>query len=239
MDFNIILYIFFGVLPSLVWLLYYMLKDLHPEPKRMIIRIFLWGVFIAIPVFFVESGFTKILNIIVDKQTNELIFNIISWFFVISFTEELFKYLVVKVKVINSPHMDEPLDIMLYMTVAALGFAAIENVLYLLSFNEGLDNTLLLDAFRSISAVFLHTLSSAVLGYFLALSFYYTNRRRFYVITGILLAAGLHGLFDFSIMTLHGNIRYIIPAVIIVTLAFLTFMGFEKLKKMKSVCKIK
>ena len=48
----------------------------------------------------------------------------------------------------------------------------------------------------------------------------------------------LHGLYDFSIMTLDGYLKFAIPVIIIIMLAFLVFSGFEKLKKMKGVCKI-
>ena len=56
---------------------------------------------------------------------------------------------------------------------------------------------------------------------------------------GITTAVALHGLYDFSIMTLDGYIKFAIPVVVILTLAFLVFSGFERLKKMKSICKIK
>ena len=130
---------------------------------------------------------------------------------------------------------------MLYMTVAALGFAAVENVLYLLpTINQmPFSKTLLLDLVRSVSAVFLHALCSAVVGYSLAISICEKRKKRTYVAIGILIATLLHGLFDFSIMTLPGSdINIIVPAIIVLALAFIVFYGFEKLKKMKSICKI-
>lgn len=242
MNLNILLYIFLGILPSLIWLFYYLTKDLHPEPKKMILNIFLWGAFIALPVYFVQIGLAKLLEISgINLSTNAVLYNLLYWFVIIGFSEEFFKYIVVRVKVFNSYHLDEPLDVMLYMVVSALGFAAIENVLYVLStmgqmsFNE----TLFVDLIRSVGAVFLHTLCSAVIGYFLALSFCEAKKKHTFVILGILLAVGLHGLFDLSIITLDGYLKIIIPIIIILTLALLTFLGFEKLKKMKSICKIK
>ena len=92
---------------------------------------------------------------------------------------------------------------------------------------------------RFIGSTFLHTLCSAVIGYFLAISFYETKSRQWLVATGIILATVLHGLYDFSIMTLDGYAKIVIPVIIILTLAFLVFSGFEELKKMKSVCKVK
>jgi len=241
MDFTILIYIFFGILPSLVWLSYYLRKDAHPESNGMVLKIFLWGALVTIPVFFVQIGFSNLLGQI---SLNQLVYDLIYWFLVISLSEEVFKYLVIKVKVINSPELDEPLDVMLYMIIAALGFAALENVLYLfspvnqMSFNDLMVRTLIISFVRFIGATFLHTLCSAVIGYSLAISFCEVKWKRLIFVAGITTAMLLHGLYDFSIMTLDGYAKVAIPAIVIITLAFLVFSGFDKLKKMKSICKI-
>lgn len=270
-DFKIILYIIFGILPSLVWLAYYLGKDLHPEPKKTILKIFLWGAFITIPVFFVQSGLAKILDTILFKldfprlacsiydsclspyldyllgtplsylNTFQFSMTLTYWFLVISLTEEFFKFLIVRLKIFSSPDLDEPLDIMLYMVVAALGFAALENILYLfnpatgLSLNELIQKTLLLSFVRFVGATFLHTLCSAVIGYSMAISICDKKNRILEATMGIIVAVLLHGLYDFSIMKLDGYLSMAIPAAILLVLALLTFLGFEKLKKIKSV----
>ena len=256
MDYNIIIFIFFGVLPSLTWLFYYLTKDLHPEPKKMIIKIFLWGCLITVPVFFIQIGLTFLLTGKIDPTdipspytlhldtTNPALYVLIYWFLVIALSEELFKYLVVRLKVVGSSDLDEPVDLMIYMVVAALGFAAVENILYLftpsgqMSFDQLISRTLIIDFVRFIGATFLHTLCSATIGYSLAMSFCSAKKKLLIMLSGILLAMVLHGLYNFSIMTLDGYIRYIIPATVILTLAILVFLGFEKLKKMKGICKI-
>jgi len=243
MDYSIIIYIIFGILPSLTWLFYYLAKDLHPEPKKMIIRIFLWGSFITLPVFFVQIGLTKLLNA-TGLSPKTLMWGLIYWFLIIAFSEEFFKYLVVKVKVIGSHHLDEPLDVMLYSVISALGFAAVENILYLftpigqMSLEQLMSRTLFIILIRFIGATLLHTLCSAIIGYSLAISICEAKRKRIIVTGGIIMAVVLHGLYNFFIIKLPNIIGYIIPAIIIFTLAFLVFIDFEKLKKMKSVCKI-
>ena len=261
MDYNILIYVIFGISPCLIWLFYYLRKDLHPEPKRMILNIFLWGALITIPVFFVQIGLTKILGAIASSLgfinldsllglslsgLNPLTFVIVSayWFLVISFTEEIFKYLVVKIKVVGSSNLDEPLDIMLCMVIAALGFAAVENILYLftpigqMSFEQLIHRTLLIALIRFVGAIFLHTLCSAVIGYSMAISFCEVKMKKISLIAGILLATFLHGLYNFTIITLDGYARFVAPGIIILILAFLVFSGFDKLKKMRGICKI-
>ena len=240
-DFTIIVYIIFGLAPSLIWLSYYLKKDAHPEPKKTIIKIFLWGAVVTLPVFFVQIGLTYLLGRV---EMNSGLKNIVYWFLVIALSEEFFKYLVVRIKIVNSPDLDEPLDVMLYMVITALGFAALENILYLVPCGDvgclpmSLDRTLIISSIRFIGATFLHTLCSAVIGYSLAISFCNVKRKYLTLIAGIAMATLLHGIYDFSIMTLDGYIKLIIPAIAIIMLAFLVFSGFEKLKKMKGICKI-
>jgi RsiW-degrading membrane proteinase PrsW (M82 family) len=241
MDFRFILYIVFGILPSLTWLAYYLRKDKHPESNSMVLKIFLWGALVTLPVFFVQIGLSTLLK---NMSLPDVYESLIYWFIVISFTEEYFKYLVVKGKVLNHHEFDEPLDTMLYMVIVALGFAALENILYLfsptdgLSFNDVLNRTLIVSFIRFIGATFLHTLCSATIGYFLALSFRDTKNRLRLFLLGIIMATFLHGLYDFSIMTMSGALKVVVPLSILIALAFFVIMGFEKLKKVKSICKV-
>lgn len=263
MDLRIILFVIFGVIPSLTWLSYYLRKDAHPESSRMVLKIFLWGVAITIPVFLAQLGLATILNKIslgiglpnlenlirlpLSQLTLPMLAVVSSyWIIAIALTEELLKYLVIRMKVINSSHLDEPLDLMLYMVIAALGFAALENILYLftfdpLSINELVGRTLMISFIRFISATFLHTLCSATVGYFLALSFFELNRKKTFLLMtcGLILATFLHGLFNFSIMTMSGNLRLVVPAAILIFLGAFVFSSFNKLKNIKGVTIIK
>lgn len=245
--YRLILYLIFGVLPSLIWLFYYLRQDLHPEPKRMIIKIFLYGILITIPVFLLQVSLSGLLNQLKLSGLIDglpIVMDILKWFVVIAFTEELFKYLVVKFAILKSPVLDEPLDIMLYMIVAALGFAALENILYLsspidnISFDTIVKTTVAVSLFRFIGATFLHTLCSALLGYFLALSLFKAGERLKLTIIGISMATVLHGLYNFSIITLDSPFNFLIPIIIVMGLAAFIMYAFDKIKKMKGICKI-
>ena len=239
--YRLILYIFFGILPSLVWLSYYLRKDVHPEPKRMILKVFLLGFLITLPVFFVQIGLSALLA---ELKLPTLIISILYWFFVIAFTEEFFKYLVVKKAVFKSSHLDEPLDLMLYMIIAALGFAALENIIYIfspadnLSLSQVLNNTLIISFVRFIGATFLHTLTSGTLGYFLIIEVYERKKRGWFFLSGLFLASALHGLYNFSITTFKGTLQIAIPIIILTGLVIFVFWAFYRVKKMKSVVEV-
>lgn len=228
----------------------------------MIIRIFLWGAIITIPVFLLQMGAGKLINILalqngfsdLGKSTYlpvsqlalvDFAIVIFYWIVVIAFTEELFKYFVIKLKIINSPELDEPLDIMLYMVIVALGFSAVENILYIfipagqMAFVPLLQRTMLLSFIRFIGGTFLHALCSAVVGYSLAIGLCKIKHRWVYTFLGLFMATLLHGFYDFSIISLEGDLKIITPIIILTILAVLTSFGFERLKKLKSVCSLK
>ena len=224
--------------PSIIWLLFYLRKDAHPESNSMILKIFFYGMLSAVPAIFIELGFfqeTAKLNL------SPFLISFLNVFIGVALVEEVLKYLVVKNKVLNNSEFDEPLDVMLYMIIAALGFVALENILIFLSSETyflRVGETLILAGFRFISATFLHALSSGALGYFLALSFFETKKRNIFLVTGFSLAIALHGLYNFSIMMEGGYLRLLFPTIIIIGLAIFVSFGFRKLKKLSSVCKI-
>lgn len=248
MYYRLILYIIFGVLPSLIWLFYYLKKDLHPEPKKMIIKVFLCGMAATIPTFFVEVGLLELLSsqfISPFMAYLPAVAEFLKWFVIIALTEEVFKYLAVRLAIFRSGELDEPLDIMLYMVVGALGFATLENVLYLfspinsaISFNEIVRTTISGSFIRFIGGTLLHTLTSGMVGYFMALSSVKNGKGKKFTAFGIFLAALLHGLYNFSIIRMSDPFDFIVPAAVIVGLTAFMFYDFDEIKKVKSICKI-
>jgi len=236
-------YILLGVTPSLIWLSFYLKKDVHPEPKEIVLRIFFLGMVAAIFAAFVESligaGFSKL-------NSSKILIQILYFFGGVAFLEEYLKYLAVERKVIvvkngvlREAEFDEPIDVMLYMIIAGLGFAALENILLFFSKNLPLFETLLISALRFVGATFLHALCSGSLGLFMALSFFERKKRKTLLFTGFTIATLLHGLYNFSIMKIEGNLKFALPALILVSLAIFVSLGFKKLKKTASICKIR
>jgi len=230
--------IIFALSPSLIWLLFYLRKDKHPESNSMVLKIFFYGMLSAIPAIFVELGFFHELG---KLNLSSYLASFLNVFIGVALTEELLKYSIVKIKVTNSSELDEPVDVMLYMIIAALGFAALENLLiflssetYFLEFGE----TLTLAIFRFISATFLHALTSGTLGYFMAVDFFKAKKRSIFLFLGFLIVTMLHGLYNFYIIIGEGYSKLIVPTIIIIGLAIFVSQSFKKLKKMASVCKV-
>lgn len=234
------LYVFFGIIPSFAWLLFYLRKDSHPESNKMILKIFIYGMLAALPTIFLEFGFFEITK----NLEQDALISLLNIFVGIALIEEFMKYLVVREKVLSHPECDEPLDIMLYMVIAGLGFAALENILVLFSLGpvaalseEIMKETLTVSLFRFLGATFLHTLSSGLLGFFLAISFGASGLKRASLfLFGLGTATALHGLYNFYIMKLEsqGERALLMPIIILLCLAVFMTFSFRKLKNYKS-----
>ena len=227
---NYPLYIFLGILPSIIWLLYYLKKDPHPEPRLMILKIFFWGMLSALPAIFIEKGiFLELQKLSLSYSLTIFLNNLLG----AALVEETLKYLVVRGKVSKSDEFDEPVDAMLYMIVAGLGFAAAENIFVMLGMIPSflIHQTLLVLALRFVGAVFLHALCSAIVGFWLAISFSRYREEKFrYVGLGLGIAISLHALFNFFIIK-GGVIGFLVPVGIIIGLSLIVSLELEDLKK--------
>ena len=203
----------------------------------MIIKVFFWGMLATIPVLGIELALKFFVEILPISRDLALILYI---FLGIALVEEVLKYMVVRWHVYRSSALDEPVDLMLYMIIAALGFAGLENILVLLGLGglAPVSNIATLAVFRFLGATFLHALASGLFGYFLAMGQAQHRNHTSSVIAGLTFATLLHGFFDFIIIKAGGAERLLIPLVLfLITASFISF-AITKLKLMKGLCKI-
>jgi RsiW-degrading membrane proteinase PrsW (M82 family) len=226
---NYPLYIFFAILPSFLWLNIYLREDQRPEPKSMVLKVFLFGMIFALLALFLE----KLLIDGVERIIiNQKIANFVKIFFVVAFIEEFLKFLVVRELVFESKELDEPIDCMIYMIIAGLGFVATENLLLLFPLKSEVFGRLFQISFlRFISATFLHALASGILGFFIGVSFFRKKERLKLISLGLLIATFLHGFYNFSIIELGEKVGLILSVILILGMAYLVSVFFKKLKE--------
>ncbi|QQG45725.1 MAG: PrsW family intramembrane metalloprotease [Candidatus Sungiibacteriota bacterium] len=222
-------YILLTFIPPVLWLLFYLREDRHPEPKVLLIITFLGGIAAAllaavVEIFLVGKG--GAVSSFITLEKNALLF-----FLIIALVEEYIKYLPVKLLITKRPDFDEPIDAMIYMMTAALGFAAIENSLFIMPlFREGIFAGLEVAANRFLGANLLHALSSGIVGFFLARAFF-SPRHHHFVALGVIVASILHALFNYLILVrelLPQSTFYII--LLLSIMAVMVFIDFERLK---------
>jgi RsiW-degrading membrane proteinase PrsW (M82 family) len=225
---NYPLYFLFAILPSFLWLNFYLREDQRPEPKLMVLKVFLFGMAIAFLALSIEI---VLISGIESIKLSEKIVSLIKIFFVTALVEEFLKFLVVREAVFESKELDEPVDCMIYMIIAGLGFAATENMLLLFPLKSEIFGKLFQISFlRFVSATFLHALSSAVVGFFIGLSFFRKEKRLKLILLGLLIAICLHGFYNFFIIEFGERFGLSLSAILILISAYFVATFFKRLK---------
>jgi RsiW-degrading membrane proteinase PrsW (M82 family) len=185
-----------AAIPGLLWLVYFYLQDRHePEPKHYVFGVYLAGAFVAAPVahFLVEVVEPAGAGPTLSTWSME---NVVRSFLVVGLAQELSKYLVVRYSVYLSAEFDEPMDGIVYMTAAGIGFATHECYRYL----QGLDGSVYLGAGAANAVVITlaHACFAGVLGFALGRAKFDprdASRRGLVLLAGLLVAAALNGQF--------------------------------------------
>ncbi|HHG84780.1 MAG TPA: PrsW family intramembrane metalloprotease, partial [Bacteroidetes bacterium] len=164
-------------------------QDKHDrEPLGMLIITFVLGIAIAIPAVFLEVNLSKILTL---SNNPNFAGSLIKAMVVVAASEEGLKFLVLRGFAYRSRHFDEPYDGIMYAVAVSMGFAAIENVLYIseYDFETGI--------FRAFTAVPGHAMMAIVMGYFVGLAKFGSTpgTRARNLLTGLGAAILIHGLY--------------------------------------------
>lgn len=238
---KLILCLLLASLPSLIWLAYYLRKDKHPEPNRMILKIFFLGALMVPVAGLLEHGFSLGLGRI--PFLGKLTVLIIGF----ALIEEALKWIVVKFGILKNSAFDEPVDAMIYLIIAALGFAAAENIYLLIQafpITMPIGSVLEFIVARFLGATFLHALASGIFGYFLAASLLIKSGIRKILIWGGLLGATiLHSVFNYIIILnsqaiINVGQRNLALLILLAGMAIIVSIMFKKLNKHRSICKI-
>jgi len=197
----------------------------------MILVAFIVGAMMAVPVIILQLLTQDALNFFSIK-------NIIVSIVALALIEEFFKFIAAFWVTYKNPEFDEPIDAMVYIITAALGFATVENVLIMgnifSSANTAFLTASLTTAFstialRFIGATLLHTLASGLMGYYWAKGI--IRKSRLYLGYGFFLAGLIHSTFNFLIVK-YQSVNFIIPSLFLILGAIFVIVDFEKLRKM-------
>ena len=212
--------IFLGLLPSFIWLSFFLQEDIHPEPRKMIFYVFVGGMAAAVLTVVLQYLFESYLDASTISKNG---FYPVTVFAAL---EEIFKFALTYIIISKSKHFDEPIDAMIYMVTAASGMAAVENVSVMMG-SEILSEKAGILVFRFLGATLLHILSSSLVGYYWAKGII-KKKILLWLPVGLVAGTLLHAVFNYSIIRLNGGIIYSI--VFLVVAAFLIFYDFEKIK---------
>ena len=178
-----------AIAPAMIIILYIYFKDkFEKEPVGFLFKNFLMGAIVSVIITFILSA---VLNQFYPIRDETSIFQqFINAFFIVGLVEEFSKYIIVKFYAQKNTEFNEPFDGIVYAVMVSMGFAALENVLYV--FQHGVATGIL----RAFTAVPAHATFGILMGYFMGLAKFSKNKQLLNL-TGLLVATFFHGAYDF------------------------------------------
>lgn len=234
---NIIVIVVGLLIPALIWILYFYWRDRHfPEPPVNLIIAYILGILTAMI-------YIKIFYDIVPNQINMLAGNpddfltslkseqkwgqcFLYCIGIIGFFEELFKMLPFLIVVVHFKQFDETVDAIIYAAMISLGLATYENIHYLRNLalgGEFFANALL----RPL----IHTMFSTIWGYIIGQAWFSHKSLVVAIIKGLLIAAILHGFYDFLCYCLGSRIFVSLAALLVGAILIWSINTIEKIAK--------
>jgi len=223
---SIIIAILSGAIPAIFWLWFWFREEDDEEKEPVFL----------IALNFIMGGLLVFLAIWLERYSMHFIgtdptVKIVVW----ASIEEILKLTGVMIILINSRIIKEPIDYPMYFIAVALGFAAIENILYLVEplRVNGAIITLLTGNLRFLGSTLLHATASSVIGSSIGLAYYLKNNHLKYLFSGIVLAIMLHSTFNFFIMK-EGGKNFLSVFGFLWVVVIINILIFEKLRRMRN-----
>jgi protease PrsW len=181
--------ILLAIAPVFIIIIYIYLKDIYEkEPKKLLLYNFLLGAIVSI---IVTTILYFIINSILPLPDQYSIFQqFIKAFFVVGLTEEFSKYIIVRYYAQPKSAFNEPFDGIMYAVMVSMGFAATENISYVI---QGGYQTAIIRAFTAVPA---HATFAILMGYYMGKAKFSKNKIVLNLL-GLLLALIFHGAYDF------------------------------------------
>ena len=212
--------IFIALAPVLIILFYVYFRDKYEkEPIGLLLKALLAGAIITIPIYFIEVGLSSFGATVMDGSSQ------IIWsaFVVAAGTEEVFKFIALFILIWANRNFNERFDGIVYAVFVSLGFALVENLLYVIQ--GGIEVGWL----RAITAVPGHALFGVTMGYYLGLArFCSGGERTGFIVRALFWPIILHGFYDYCLMS--G-----IPLLMLAFIPFIIYLWIQGFKKMKQL----
>ena len=190
--------ILLALAPGIAICLYIFHRDAYNrEPKRNLLLAFILGAVMIVPAALIENALGGYTGRSIRGMA-------LMAFVVVALTEELSKFVILRWYALRRPSFDEPLDGIVYSVVISMGFATLENILYVQQYGMA---TAWLRMFLAVPA---HASFGVMMGYYAGMARFSSNDptgpgANAYLVRGVLLATLFHGLYDFFLF-LQGNV---------------------------------
>ncbi|MCD4683918.1 MAG: PrsW family intramembrane metalloprotease [Bacteroidales bacterium] len=205
-----------SIAPVIIILVYIYIRDKYEkEPWGLLLKALLVGALTTIPILLVEIWLKK--YIIYFTGLHAAAYNA---FIVAAFTEELFKFLALYYLIWRNKEFNEKFDGIVYAVFISLGFALVENIMYVFEYGQSTG------IMRALTAVPAHAIFGITMGYYFGLAKFTEKNRTSNLVSALLIPIILHGIYDFILMSQHQ--MYLL--IFIPFIFYLWRSGFKKMK---------
>jgi RsiW-degrading membrane proteinase PrsW (M82 family) len=210
--------------PVLIILVYIYFRDRYEkEPVGLLLRGLFAGILITVPIIFTE----KFLSL-PAQDISGLSNAAYESFIIAALTEEGFKFLAVFLLFWRNHEFNERFDGIVYAVFVSLGFAAVENIMYV--FGSGMETGLI----RALTAVPAHAVFGITMGYYVGLAKFIPEQKQLLLVKAILYPIILHGIYNFLLLSGH-------PVLMLLFIPYIIYLwrsGSKKMKKLSADSKI-
>lgn len=180
-----------AIAPVIAIIIFIYLKDKYEkEPLILLFKCFFLGILSIIPAILLEIIAGKIALFSGTNFSSVALYAFIG----VGFSEEFSKFILLRLFVFKNKHFNEPFDGIVYAVMISMGFAAAENVLYVL------DGGLTVAWLRMFTAVPAHAAFAVLMGYYIGKARFSANNSLLLLINGLLIAVIFHGAYDLFLM---------------------------------------
>ncbi len=206
--------------PVIIILVYIYIRDKYEkEPLGLLLKALLTGALTTIPILLVGTWLSKYLVYFTGLQVAAY-----NAFIVAALNEEFFKFAALFFLIWRHKEFDEKFDGIVYAVFVSLGFAWIENIMYVLQYGQDVAYS------RAVTAVPIHAILGITMGYYFSMAKFFENRRNINLLLALFMPVLLHGIYDFILMSQH-------EMYLLIFIPFVFYMwrsGFKKMKELSN-----
>ena len=222
--------LFLSVLPSIILFIVVWRGDRYEkEPPKLLVKLFLLGALTTVSAFIIETLFSDFLLGALDHQG--MLFLIIDNFLVVAVAEEAGKFFVLKKITWRHPAFNYTFDAVVYAVCVSLGFATLENILYLV------DGGFAIAVMRALFSVPGHFIDALYMGYYYGFARYsdaFGDKRlkKKYLRQAFIVPVLIHGFYDFCLSTEYWGfiLIFLVFEVVITVLAIRKFRQLSRVE---------
>lgn len=226
--------LFLAVIPVVIICTYIYLKDRNKEPWSLLIKLFVLGIASCFLVLMISGVLFEIFPFMNKDTAYMTFFEVMAYAFVgVAFIEELCKWIMVYVGSYFNKAYDELYDGIVYSVYVSLGFAFLENLLYVFK-----NQSIVVGISRGLLAVPGHACDAVFMGYYLSLAKVYASQgkkslEKKNLVLSVLVPTILHGIYDFCLFANVGILLLVFLGFVILLYIF----SIKKIKLLSAQCK--